>query len=86
MSCGCTSFWKRGAKVCSNNLVARMSIPDKEILATIQDDVCRPAVVVEEAIRLALEELAPARADQARARLEAERTTARAECARLDRA
>jgi hypothetical protein len=57
---GCTSFWKRGSKVCSNNLVVRMELLDEEVLATLQDDVCRPAVI-EEAIRLALAELAPAR-------------------------
>jgi hypothetical protein len=35
---GCTSFWKRGAKVCSNNLVARMDVLDDEVLATLEDD------------------------------------------------
>jgi len=79
---GCTSFWKRGAKVCSNNLVARMDVLDEEVLATLQDDVCRQAVV-EEAIRLALAELSPARRDEKRARLEADCATARQECARL---
>jgi hypothetical protein len=67
---GCTSFWKRGVSVCANNLVARMDVLDAEVLATLQDDVCRPAVV-EEAVRLALEELAPARQDRNRERLEA---------------
>jgi site-specific DNA recombinase len=79
---GCTSHWKRGAKVCTNSLVARMEILDEEILATLQDDVCRPAVI-EEAIRLALAELAPERVDRDRARLEAERSKAHAECDRL---
>jgi hypothetical protein len=79
---GCTAFWKRGATVCANNLVARMDVLDAEVLATLQDDVCRPAVV-EEAIRLALEELAPARQDRNRERLEAELVTVRQECDRL---
>ncbi len=79
---GCTSFWKRGAKVCSNNLVARMDVLDEEVLATLQDDVCRSAVV-EEAIRLALAELSPARQDENRTRVEADCATARLECARL---
>jgi hypothetical protein len=78
----CTSFWKRGAKVCSNNLVARMDVLDAEVLATLQDDVCRPAVI-EEAIRLALEELSSARQDRDRARLDGELLTVRPECARL---
>ena len=36
---------------------------DAEVLATLQDDVFRPAVI-EEAIRLALEELSPAQAGE----------------------
>jgi site-specific DNA recombinase len=79
---GCTSFWKRGAKVCANSLVARMDVLDAEILATLQDDICRPAVV-EDAIRLALADLSPARQEANRARLELDHATARQECARL---
>ena len=79
---GCTSFWKRGAKVCANNLVARMDVLDAEVLATLKDDVCRPSVV-EEAIRLALDELAPKRQKDNRTRLEAELATVRQECDRL---
>ena len=48
---GCTSFWKRGATVCTNNMVARMDGLDAEVLATLEDDVMRPTVV-DEAIRL----------------------------------
>lgn len=59
-SYGCTSFWRRGPKVCTNKLVGRMDVIDEEVLATLQDDICRPTVI-EEAIRLALEELTPAR-------------------------
>jgi hypothetical protein len=79
---GCTSFWKRGSKVCANNLVARMDVLDNEVVATLQDDVCRPAVI-EEAIRLALEELAPARQDSERHQLETELAAVRQECSRL---
>jgi site-specific DNA recombinase len=79
---GCTSFWKRGAKVCPNNMVARMDALDAEVLATLQDDVFRPSVV-EEAIRLALAELAPARQDSNRRQLDAELSTVRQECDRL---
>jgi DNA invertase Pin-like site-specific DNA recombinase len=78
----CTSFWKRGSSICSNNLMARMDVLDAEVLATFEQDVCRPAVV-EEAIRLALEELAPARQDNQRAQLETELAAVRAECDRL---
>lgn len=59
-----------------------MDLLDAEVLATLQDDVCRPAVV-EEAIRLALDALAPASHDVTRARLEADLATARRECERL---
>jgi Recombinase zinc beta ribbon domain/Recombinase len=79
---GCTSFWKRGSKVCTNNLVARMDVIEAEVLATIDDDVCRPAVI-QEAVRLALSEFVPARMDDRRQRLESERDTARQECERL---
>lgn len=79
---GCTSFWKRGAKVCSNNLVARMDVLDNEVLATLQDDVCRPAAI-EEAIRLALAELAPAKQDTRRQQLQTELATVQQEGGRL---
>jgi hypothetical protein len=52
------------------------------VLATLQDDVCRPAVM-QEAVRLALEELSPAGQAQARGQLEAELATVRQECERL---
>jgi Recombinase zinc beta ribbon domain len=73
---------KRGARVCANNLVARMEVLDAEVLATLQDDVCRSAVV-EEAIRLALEELSPKQIDETQAKLETERRKVRVECDRL---
>jgi len=79
---GCTSFWKRGASVCSNNMVARMDALDAEVLATFRDDVCRPAVI-EEAIRLALEELSPARQNSDREQRETELAAVRQECDRL---
>jgi site-specific DNA recombinase len=79
---GCTSFWKRGVNVCSNNLVARIESIDAEVLATLQDDILRPSVV-EQAIALALEELSPQRRDEDRATVERELATVRAECERL---
>lgn len=79
---GCTSHWKRGATVCTNNLVARMDTLDAEVLATLKDDVCRPAVI-EEAIRLALDELSPSRQQQNREQRVAELAAVRQECARL---
>ena len=57
---GCAGFWKRGAAVCRNNLVARRDGLEEEVLATLRDDIMRPSVV-EEASRLALAELAPTR-------------------------
>jgi hypothetical protein len=79
---GCTFFWKRGAKVCPNNLVAQLDVLDNEVLATLKDDVFR-ASVIEEAIRLALAELAPARRDTQRRDLESELASIRRECGRL---
>ena len=52
------------------------------MLATLQDDVCRPAVI-EEAIRLAMCELPPANRDKARERLTVDLAAAREECNRL---
>ncbi|CAN5882142.1 hypothetical protein BH18ACI5_BH18ACI5_17210 [soil metagenome] len=68
--------------MCPNNLVARMDVLDEQVLATLQDDVCRPAVV-EEAIRLALAELAPERQERQRHDLEVELGAVRSECDRL---
>ena len=47
---GCTSFWKRGANVCTNNLVARIETIDAQLLATLQDDILRPSVVEKESL------------------------------------
>jgi hypothetical protein len=63
-------------------MVGRMEIIDEEVIATLHDDTCRPTVI-EEAIRLALAELAPARQDDACERLEAELAAMREECDRL---
>ena len=79
---GCIAFWKRDARVCANNLLARIDVLDTEVLATLQEDVFRPAMI-EEAVRLALEELSPAQSDKTRAKLEADRRAARLECDRL---
>jgi hypothetical protein len=50
--------------VCTNNLVARATVLDEEVLATLAGDVLRPSVV-EQAIALAVEALSRAkRADQ----------------------
>jgi hypothetical protein len=59
-----------------------MDALDAEVLATLKDDVMRPAVV-EEAIRLALAELAPARTAATGRRLEIELAAVRDECERL---
>jgi hypothetical protein len=55
---GCTSYWKRGRAVCANGLVGRTNVIDAEVLATLGDDILRPAVV-ERAVALALEALQP---------------------------
>ena len=55
---------------------------EREVLATLQDDVCRPAVI-EEAVRLALEELSPRRQQADRHRLGEELASVRRECDRL---
>jgi Recombinase zinc beta ribbon domain len=61
---GCANHAKRGARVCSNGLVARTAAIDAEVLATLAEDVLRPTVI-NQAIALALDELAPAGADRA---------------------
>ena len=55
---------------------------EKEVLATLDVDILRPAVV-NEALRELLSALSPTRLDESRATLEAERDAARAECERL---
>ncbi len=52
------------------------------MLATLAEDVLRPSVI-DQAIALAFEELAPAGADRARRRLDAELTKVTTECGRL---
>jgi hypothetical protein len=79
---GCTSFWKRGATVCGNNLVGRMELLDAEVLATLQDDVLRPTVV-ERAIAMVLEDLTPAGHAHHRHALGQELAAVDAECERL---
>jgi site-specific DNA recombinase len=79
---GCTSHWKRGAAVCTNNLVARTDALDEEVLATLAGDVLRPSVV-EHAIALALEELRPEKQDAQRDTLVRDLDAAREESARL---
>ena len=79
---GCASHWKRGARVCSNGLVARMEAIDAEVLATLADDVLRPTVI-KQALALAFEDLAPAGPDRTRRQLEAELTKVTDECGRL---
>jgi DNA invertase Pin-like site-specific DNA recombinase len=80
---GCATHWKRGARVCSNGLVARVKAIDAEVLATLADDVLRPNVI-NQAIELALDELTtPVGSDRARRRLEDELEKVTAECGRL---
>jgi DNA invertase Pin-like site-specific DNA recombinase len=78
----CTTHWKRGPEACSNGLVARMDAIDREVLATLQDDILRPSVI-ERAVALALEELSPRRQQAATGKLERELLEVRAECDRL---
>ena len=82
---GCATAWKRGTKVCANTLVARMEVLDREVLATLETDVLRPAVV-EQAIELALEELAPGGQSRTRDRLVREIASLDDECERLAKA
>src|SRR5215218_2589677 len=79
---GCANHAKRGARVCSNGMVARTAAIDAEVIATLAEDVLRPTVI-HQAIALALDELAPAGADRARRTLEAELTKVADECGRL---
>jgi site-specific DNA recombinase len=76
---GCANHAKRGARVCSNGLVARTAAIDAEVIATLAEDVLRPTVI-DAALALAFEELAPAGADRARRTLEAELTKVTDEC------
>src|SRR5215203_1879767 len=70
---GCATHAKRGARVCSNGMVARTATIDAEVIATLAEDVLRPTVI-NQAIALALDDLAPGGADRARRILEAELT------------
>ena len=79
---GCATHSKRGARVGSNGRVARTAAIDAEVLAMLAEDVLRPTVI-NRAIALALDELAPAGADRARRTLEAELTKVTGECGRL---
>jgi len=79
---GCATHAKRGARVCSNGMVARTATIDAEVIATLAEDVLRPTVI-NQAIALALDDLAPGGADRARRILEAELTKVTDECARL---
>ena len=42
---GCANHAKRGARVCSNGMVARTAAIDAEVLATLAEDVLRPTVI-----------------------------------------
>jgi hypothetical protein len=57
---GCGNHSKRGARVCSNGLVARTAATDAQVLATPAEDVPRPTVI-NQAIALALDEWARSR-------------------------
>jgi hypothetical protein len=82
---GCATHWKRGARVCANGLVARVEAIDAEVIATLADDVLRPTVI-DRAIGLALDELAPAGSDRVRRQIEAELQRVTGECERLSEA
>jgi site-specific DNA recombinase len=79
---GCAASWKRGSRVCANNMIARQDVLEEEVLATLQDDVCRPAVI-EEAIRLAIDALSPEQTEKTLSKLESDRRAARTDCERL---
>jgi Recombinase zinc beta ribbon domain len=79
---GCLTFWKKGGSKCSNNLAARMDVLDAEVLATVCDDILRPAVV-EQAIALALDELTPSGRKRNSEGLDAEIRGLESECQRL---
>jgi hypothetical protein len=51
--------------------VARVEVIDAEIVATLAEDVLRPTVI-EQALALAFEDVAPAGTDRTRRRLDAE--------------
>jgi len=40
---GCSAAWKRGSAVCANTLVGRVDAIDDEVIATLREDVFRPA-------------------------------------------
>jgi DNA invertase Pin-like site-specific DNA recombinase len=82
---GCATHAKRGARVCQNGMVARTDAIDREVLATLTEDVLRPTVI-DRAIAIALEDLAPAESDRARRQLEAELRKVTDECERLSQA
>ena len=42
---GCAAHYKRGAEVCGNGLVRADGRDRREVLATLLDDMLRPAVV-----------------------------------------
>jgi hypothetical protein len=63
-------------------LLGRTDALDAEVLTTLQDDILRPNVI-ERAIRLAIEDLAPARQTANRRKLATDLATVRAECERL---
>jgi site-specific DNA recombinase len=78
----CSSNWNKGKRACSNNLAADMELVDQEVLATLNDDILRPAVV-KEAVKLAVSELSPEAQARDRAKREAELLQVRQECERL---
>jgi hypothetical protein len=79
---GCTSHWKRGAAVCTNNLVARTTGLNEEVIATLAGDVLRPSVV-EQAIALAFDALRPEKREAQRDTLVRDLDALREESARL---
>jgi DNA invertase Pin-like site-specific DNA recombinase len=79
---GCATHWKRGTRVCGNDMVARVEAVNAEVIATLTDDVFRPAVF-EQAVAFALDDMAPAGADRARRHLEGELRAVTDECGRL---
>jgi DNA invertase Pin-like site-specific DNA recombinase len=78
----CTGYWLRGVTVCRNHTLARMDLMDAAVLEAFNEDVLQPEVI-DRTIARALALLGSDAVAAERARLEGERATAEAECARL---
>jgi site-specific DNA recombinase len=71
---GCLAHHQRGACVCQNRVKVPMSAVDDAVLDALADDILQPDIV-EDAIRRAVEQLAPGARQQEAVRLRAELAT-----------